>query len=54
MKMKDGSKWERKFVWYGGQIQYDFYFKDKEAISTNFLPGYPYIYTFMTGVVTQF
>lgn len=50
MKLSKNEKWERKFVFYGGQIQYDFYFNNRQAVSTNFLPGYPYIYTFMTGI----
>jgi len=49
VKSRLGSKWERKLVWYGGQINYDWYYNEREAVSTNFLPGYPYIYTFMTG-----
>lgn len=53
IKASDNGVWERKFVWYAGQIQYDFYFNDTDAISTNFLPGYPYIYTFMTGFQTS-
>ncbi len=46
------GNWERKWIWFGGQIQYDYYVHPNRAISTNFLPGYPYIYTFMTGVQT--
>ncbi len=52
VKTNQKGEWERKFIWYGGQIQYDYYFNEQTAISTNFLPGYPYIYTFMTGVQT--
>ena len=50
MKASESGIWERKFIWYGGQIQYNYYFRENRAISTNFLPGFPYIYTFMTGV----
>jgi len=49
MNPSKNDQWERKFVWYAGQIQYDFYWNPREAISTNFLPGFPYIYTFITG-----
>lgn len=52
VKTNQTGDWERKFIWYGGQIQYDFSIDSRTAISTNFLPGYPYIYTFMTGVKT--
>lgn len=53
MKTGKNKAWERKFIWYGGQIQYDWFWNDRSAVSTNFLPGYPYIYTFMTGVQTR-
>jgi hypothetical protein len=42
-------KWETKLVWYGGQIQYDYFVNDQNAISVNFLPGYPYIYALSAG-----
>lgn len=51
---KSSEKWEYKFVWYGGQIQYDYYYEKNRAISTNFLPGFPYIYTFNTGAEFRF
>lgn len=54
MKSCKNPAWERKFIWYGGQIQYDYYWEENRAISTSFLPGYPYIYTFMTGVQSGF
>ncbi len=54
MKQSENGKWERKFVWYGGQIQYDYYLNEVRSISTNFLPGYPYIYTFMVGIQDRF
>ncbi len=44
--------WERKFVWYGGQIQYDYYFNKHQAFSVNILPGYPYIYAISAGIET--
>ena len=50
MKESKNGKWERKLIWYGGQIEYNFYWDNNRSISTNFLPGFPYIYTFMTGV----
>ena len=49
MKPCKNPKWERKFVWYGGQIQYDYYFKENQALSVNFFPGHPYIYSFGIG-----
>lgn len=52
VKQNVAGNWERKFVWYGGQIQYDFKLNQRHKLSTNFLPGFPYIYTFMTGIQT--
>lgn len=50
VKQNKVGDWERKFIWYGGQIQYDFRYNQNSELSTNFLPGFPYIYTFMTGI----
>jgi len=46
---KRNPKWQHKFIWYGGQMQYDYYYKSNQAISVNFFPGYPYIYSFAVG-----
>ena len=54
LKTGKNKDWERKFVWHGGQIQYDYYLNERVSISTNFLPGFPYIYTFNTGLQTSF
>ncbi len=48
------EKWQRKFVWYGAQAQYDYYYKTNQALSFNFFPGYPYIYTFGIGETLRF
>jgi hypothetical protein len=50
VKQNKKGNWERKFIWYAGQIQYDFSIDERHAISTNFFPGYPHIYTFNTGI----
>jgi hypothetical protein len=49
IKTTKSEKWQRKFVWYGGQMQYDYYFKTNQAVSVNFFPGYPYIYSLGVG-----
>jgi len=49
IKATKNEKWEYKFVWYGAQFQYDYFFKSKQAISINLFPGYPYIYSFAVG-----
>lgn len=50
MKLSDNGVWESKFVWHGGQIEYDHFINANEALSINFLPGYPYLYTFGVGM----
>ncbi len=52
IRLGKNKTWERKFVWYGGQIQYDYFFNNYQAVSVNFLPGYPYIYAVSTGMET--
>jgi ABC-type long-subunit fatty acid transport system fused permease/ATPase subunit len=49
IKSSKNNKWEHKFVWYGAQVQYDFYFRTNQAVSVNIFPGYPYIYSFAIG-----
>ena len=49
IKQSKNKKWEHKFVWYGAQAQYDYYFKPNQAFSVNLFPGYPYIYSFAVG-----
>ncbi len=50
IRLTKNKVWERKFVWYGGQIQYDYFFNNHQAVSLNFLPGYPYIYAVSAGM----
>jgi len=47
--LSQSKKWEHKFVWHGGQFEYVRHFSPQQALSINFLPGYPYLYTFGTG-----
>jgi hypothetical protein len=54
IKTTKNKKWQHKFVWYCGQIQYDYYFKSNQALSFNFFPGYPYIYSFAVGKTLKF
>lgn len=54
MKPSKNKIWERKFVWYGGQLQYDYYYKSDQAVSVNFFPGHPYVYTFGVGQTFRF
>ena len=43
------KKWQYKFVWYGGQMQYDYYYRTNRAVSINIFPGHPYVYSFGVG-----
>lgn len=49
IRMSSNQKWERKFIWHGGQIQYDYRVTDQESFQVNFMPGHPYLYSFMAG-----
>ncbi len=53
IKLAKNKIWERKLVWYGGQIQYDYYFYTSNAFSVNVLPGYPYIYAISAGYTNR-
>jgi len=49
LKQSDDKVWEHKFVWYGGQIEYSYYYNSHNALTFNFLPAIPYLYTFSLG-----
>lgn len=49
IKLLKNGIWERKFVWYGGQIEYTHQLNNNSSFSVNILPGYPFIYTFGLG-----
>lgn len=54
MTLSQNERWERKFVWHGGQIEYSYAPNGKEGIALNILPGYPYLYTFSVGVHSDY
>ena len=45
MKLSTDKVWERKFVWHGGTIEYEYKYSTNNSLSINFLPGYPFLYT---------
>ncbi|MFC2111102.1 hypothetical protein ACFLQ5_01480 [Bacteroidota bacterium] len=47
--LSQNGKWEKKFIWHGGQIEYVHTFNKNDNLSINFLPGYPYLYTLGMG-----
>jgi hypothetical protein len=49
IQLSVNKKWERKFVWYGGFMRYNFDLGDKNAVAIDFLPGIPHLYAFSAG-----
>lgn len=47
--LKNTEKWQYNFVWYGGEIEYDFKLNDKIDLNLNCIPGYPKFFTFAVG-----
>lgn len=44
------DKWQRKFLWYGGELEYKFALSPKLDIATTFVPGYPDLMAFAVGL----
>lgn len=42
--------WQTKFVWHGGEIEYNYWYQDQAAFSLNWLPGVPEIFMFSPGI----
>lgn len=53
-KTSKNGKWQRKFVWYGGEIEYNYPINDNLDWSTNILPGIPVVVAVASGVRSQF
>jgi hypothetical protein len=47
---KEYKNIQYKFVWYGGEIEYNYQLNDKIDLNANFLPGYPLIMSFGFGM----
>lgn len=47
--LKPKGDWQTAFVWYGGEIDYNYHLNDKWNISLNVIPGPPYFMTFGIG-----
>ncbi len=52
LKISDNKIWEYKFVWYGGQVEYSFFYNEHNSLIVNFLPGIPYVY--ILGIGTKY
>ncbi len=49
ISLSANKRWEKKFVWYGGQIEFDHFSAGNQPLVFNFLPGLPYIFTLGIG-----
>lgn len=52
-KLSSNSKWQKKFVWYGGEIEYNYPITETLDWSTNILPGIPVVIAVASGVRSQ-
>ena len=44
------DKWQRKFLWYGGELEYKYALSPKLDIATTFVPGYPDLMALAVGL----
>ena len=49
-KISKNTKWQTKFVWYGGELEHNYPLKNGTEISTNILPGIPVVYALCSGI----
>jgi hypothetical protein len=49
-KCSKNEKWQRKFVWYGGELEHDLPLKNGMDLSTNIFPGIPVVYALASGL----
>ncbi len=49
-----GSDWQHRFIWYGGEFEYNWYFRESTALAINFVPGYPDLMSLYTGFRFRF
>ncbi|MDX5347006.1 MAG: hypothetical protein LPJ89_04135 [Hymenobacteraceae bacterium] len=46
---KRHASWQYKFLWYGGEFEYNYLVKDKGEFSVMFVPGFPEVVTLGVG-----
>jgi hypothetical protein len=49
-KESSNKKWQTKFVWYGGEVEYNYPISPELDWSTNVLPGIPVVIAVASGV----
>lgn len=42
--------WQWRFIWYGGELEYNYALNDKLSLSTSFVPGFPDLVSLSFGV----
>lgn len=47
--LKNTKNWQWNFVWYGGELEYDYALTKNIDLNINVIPGYPKFYTFAIG-----
>jgi hypothetical protein len=48
--LSENGRWQKKFVWHGGEIEYNYPINDQLDWSTNILPGIPVVIAVASGV----
>lgn len=48
-KLSNSGRWERKFIWYAGHAEYNYFYQKNQATSLIIFPGYPHLYTALAG-----
>jgi len=46
--------WQYKFLWYGGELEFNYKLNDRLDLSTTFIPGYPKLLELSFGVRYRF
>jgi hypothetical protein len=52
-RLSEDGKWQKKFVWHGGEIEYNYPINDNLDWSTNVLPGIPVVIAVASGVRSE-
>jgi hypothetical protein len=50
IRLNSSGVWERKFVWYGGFMDYRYVLNERMDFTLDVLPGYPHIYALGLGM----
>ncbi|MFW6244455.1 MAG: hypothetical protein ACOC36_01070, partial [Fibrobacterota bacterium] len=42
--------WQHRFIWYGGELEYNYALRDRIDLSVTFVPGYPDLMNLSFGI----